>query len=225
MSLRQDPPLVRCRSPAIPTKCSRSTAGALRGERGGPSRPSCAQDAQPGLVVIIRHAAGGRLAMRGRPTGVAPGCDTPRHIPPAGKELAATALPHPPPRAPRPFRGGVRRDRITKAVKRFLIAGTARRASRGSRPDPQGYRHSPGDHRLHGGSRSGTAYAGLSGQTTTVLGFRWNRPVRLGRETSTLRVRWFLYPGRERCSERSAAVWRGRPRPLPRTGIRTISLT
>jgi len=61
-----------------------------------------------GSTALMQRAAEGRLSMRGTPTGVAPGGETPEHLPPAGKELAATALPHPPPRAPRPLRGGVR---------------------------------------------------------------------------------------------------------------------
>jgi hypothetical protein len=61
--------------------------------------------------------------MRGRPTGVAPGCDAPWHLPPAGKELASTAVSHPPPRALRPLRGRFRRERIAKAVGRLLDCG------------------------------------------------------------------------------------------------------
>jgi hypothetical protein len=50
----------------------------------------------------------GRLAMRGRPTGVASGCDAPGYLPSAGNQLASTAVPHPPPRSPRPLGGAVR---------------------------------------------------------------------------------------------------------------------
>jgi hypothetical protein len=93
-------------TPEPERSCDRSSLECIlnAGYRAAEAITAGLRDVQPGLMLTMWRAA--------------------------GNQLPATVVPHPPPRAPRPLRGGVRlsvgrfrRERIAKAVERFLDCG------------------------------------------------------------------------------------------------------
>jgi hypothetical protein len=137
-------PASACHPPSGPQQ--QRAGGSREQAAGGPLVPSYLLSYPAhALVRRMRRALSGRLSSCGRPTGPVPGCNAPRHLPPARSQLPPEALPCPLPGAGRPLRGvrqaagpwpaagrspargRFRLERITKAVERFLACGDYRR--------------------------------------------------------------------------------------------------
>jgi len=76
------------------------------GRPSGPSRGFQAAMARPGSESVVRHSAVSLYC--GRRVGSRASGRSPRHLPAAGRQLAAEAVPHPLPRVHRSLRGRLR---------------------------------------------------------------------------------------------------------------------